>query len=156
MLLHAKSSREPFELTLPAVATTMLEAYIDRFNAWARASASGQRVGFGVPGPIWRGSSRRPWRYSGWSRELADACTEASIPRFTAHGYRRAFASQATTLVPRSVAALAGNWTSPRRMDDHYVQPSLTRLRTRLARLSTASIEPQAEDCPTQALVEAL
>lgn len=155
MLLHAKSSREPFELALPADAAISIEAYIEGFNSWARASGSGVRIGFGVSGPFWRGLSGRLWRYTQWSRELAEACTAAGVSRFTAHGYRRAFASHATTVVPRSIAALAGNWTSPRRMDDHYVQPSLTRLRTRLARLSTTSTEQEVEDCPSLALAEA-
>jgi len=148
MLLHAKSSREPLELVLPVEALAPLDAYAEGFNAWARASGSIVRVGFGQPGVFWRGSGGQPWKYAGWSRELAVACLRAGVPKVTAHGFRRAYATQATSVVPRSVAALAGNWTSPRRMDDHYVQPSLARLRVQLSTLSTARSDAVRVEAP--------
>jgi integrase len=139
MLLHAKSSREPFELLIPAEAAEALDAYIGAFNSWARKSGLANRIGFGVPGSFWRALNAKAWSYREWSRELAEACERAGVPKHTAHGFRRAFATRITATVPRSVATLAGNWSSPRRMDDHYVQPSLTRLRTRLSRLAVES-----------------
>jgi integrase len=143
-LLHAKSSREPFELLIPAEAAEALDAYIGAFNSWARKSGLANRIGFGVPGSFWRALNGKAWSYREWSLALAKACERAGVPRYTAHGFRRAFATRITATVPRSVAALAGNWSSPRRMDDHYVQPSLTRLRNRLSRL-TAEPPPRLE-----------
>ena len=114
MLLHAKSSREPFEMVLSAEVVNQLEAYIAGFNEWSQASGLQRRIGFGVPGAFWRADSGKIWTYRAWSRELSKACLRAGVERITSHGFRRAFASRATTLVPRSLAALAGNWSSPR------------------------------------------
>jgi hypothetical protein len=144
MLLQAKSSREPFELAVPAAAAEALDTYIADFNRWASVRQLGQRIGFGVPGPFRRALIGEAWSYREWSRELAEACERACVPKYTAHGFRRAFATRITEAVPRSVAALAGNWSSPRRMDDHYVQPSLARLRSRLSRL-TAESAPRSQ-----------
>ena len=155
MLLHAKNSREPFEVIVATEALDQLEDYVAAFNAWARASGLRDRVGFGLPGPLWRGSSGKTWSYAQWSRELTDACLRAAVPRVTAHSFRRAFATRATARVARSLAALAGNWSSPRRMDDHYVQPSLTRLRRQLSNLAaTQGISPQEPEKHLPALVE--
>ena len=149
MILKAKSSIQPFEVAVPKAALDALEAYVVAFNTWARAFAHSERIGFGVPGLFWRGITAGAWTYPQWSKDLAVACSQAGVEAFTAHGYRRAFATLATTLVSRSVASLAGNWTSPRRMDDHYVQPSLTRLRTRLSSLSTAPENGGPAQLPT-------
>ena len=155
MLLHAKSSREPFEVVLPAEALNQFEAYIVGFNYWAQATSLPQRIGFGLPGTFWRDHSGKTWTYEDWSRELSEACLRAGVPRVTAHGFRRAFASRATTFVPRSLAALAGNWSSPRRMDDHYVQPSLTRLRRQLSNIASETIPDSAGvELPTLAKVD--
>jgi len=154
MILHAKSSREPFELVLPAETVKQFEAYIAGFNEWAQASGLPQRIGFGVPGPFWRGDSGKSWTYQAWSRELSRACLQAGVARVKSHGFRRAFASRATTLVPRSLAALSSNWSSPRRMDDHYVQRSLTHLRSQLSNIGSDATSDSAEgELPTPATV---
>ncbi len=150
VLLRAKSSRVPFEAVLSADALNQIERYVVGFNAWARVSGLADRIGFGLPGPFWRGPTGKAWSYTQWSTELSEACLQAGVPRVTAHGFRRAFASQATTVVSRPLAALAGNWTTPRRMDDHYVQPSLTRLRGQLSGLSASQDrEAAVSDSPT-------
>ena len=154
MLLHAKSSKEPFEIVLPAESVNQFEAYIAGFNEWAQVSGLSQRIGFELPGPFWRGDSGKIWPYRAWSRELSEACLSAGVPRVTSHGFRRAFATHAVTLVPRSLAALSGNWSGPRRMDDHYVQTSLTGLRKQLSNIGPdATFESAEGELPTPAKV---
>ena len=136
IILSAKSSPRPAELAVPDVVQTELERYIHDFNHWAKSTSLPYRIGFGVPGAFWRGDTGKRWSYENWRRELHSACQQAETPRLTAHSFRRAFATEAVSVVSRSLAALAGTWTSPRRMDDHYVQPAISKLTTRLANLA--------------------
>ena len=134
-LLRAKSKREPYELAAPDDLTEPLARYVEQFNTWAKASGLPDRIGFGVLGRFWRNDLGQPLTYQAWTSELKQACISVGVPVYTSHAFRRAFATISTAVVPRATVATAGNWTSTRRMDDHYVQPSLTRLRQSVARL---------------------
>ncbi len=134
-LLRAKSKREPYELAVPGSLIEPLARYVEQFNAWAQASGLPDRIGFGTPGRFWRNDLGRPLTYQTWTTELKQACVSAGLPVYTSHAFRRAFATTSTTVAPRATVAIAGNWTSTRRMDDHYVQPSITRLRQSVASL---------------------
>jgi hypothetical protein len=113
----------------------MLISYSEQFNAWAKTAGLPDRIGLGVPGPLWRNDLGYPLSYKAWSRHLKQACVDAGVPVYTSHAFRRAFATMTSFSLPRLTVAAVGNWSSPRLMDDHYIQPSLTRLRSRLARL---------------------
>ena len=134
-LLRAKSAREPYELAVPDDLIGPLVRYVEQFNAWARASGLPDRIGFGTPGRFWRNDFGRPLTYQTWTTELKQACVSAGLPVYTSHAFCRAFATTSTMAAPRATVASAGNWTSTRRMDDHYVRPSITRLRQSVARL---------------------
>jgi hypothetical protein len=140
MSLHAKSSREPFELAVPASVVSWLDAYVEGFN---EATSPPYSIGFGVPGPFWRDALGVNLTPAKWTSTLRDAAAFVGVPIITSHAFRRASATEAVTRVSRSVASLAGNWSSPRRMDEHYVQPSLTRLALQLAKLP-ATTQPSA------------
>jgi integrase len=153
MCLQAKSSREPFELAVPHEVQETVEAYISTYNDWARVVGKAERIGFGISGAVWRNVAGQRLSYQQWTAELSMACKLAKVPHVTSHGFRRAFASRATVRVPRSIAALAGNWRSPRRMDDHYVQPSLARLQHQLVMLSSTRTRTP-DKLPVQAFAE--
>jgi len=95
-------------------------------------------IGFGLPGPFWRAKSGASLTWAVWTRILKAAAERAGVPVATSHAFRRVFATAAAARVGRSLASLAGNWSSPRRMDDHYVQLSHTRLREQLTNLAVA------------------
>jgi len=154
LLLRAKSSREPYELALPEDLADVFENYIEGFNAWARACGLSYRIGVGVTGRFWRGDRGQSLTYQSWSAELKEACVRARLPAYTSHAFRRAFASTGTTVALRSIVATAGNWTSTRRMDDHYVQPSLTKVRLSLASLTAkAASDGEGIEAATLSLV---
>jgi hypothetical protein len=135
IIVRAKSARQPAELDLPPDLAMAMSAYVDDFNAWARKHGLAIKVGFGMHGAFWRHDTGHRLTCRVWTRILKHAAVQRGVTPFPSHGFRRAFATEATQALPRSVAALAGGWTSNRRMDDHYVQPSLTKLRRRLANL---------------------
>lgn len=144
-MLRAKSAREPYELVVPDNLVEKLEAYIAGFNSWSKATGLTDRIGFGVPGMFWRNDSGRKLTHHVWSTMLKEACAEAGVAVYTSHAFRRAFATIGSTVAPRPVTAVAGNWTSTRRMDDHYIQPSLVRLRSALANLGQPHGQPDLE-----------
>ena len=134
--LRAKSKREPYDLAVP---------WLPRSSCWPGTLTSSthgpKRPGcltasVSAPrGRFWRNDLGRPLTYQTWTTELKQACVSAGLPVYTSHAFRRAFATTSTTVASRATVAIAGNWTSTRRMDDHYVQPSITRLRQSVARL---------------------
>lgn len=70
---------------------------------------------------------------------LKGAAIRANVTPFTSHALRRAFATEATESVSRAIAAIAGGWTSTRRMDDHYTQPSMTKVMRQLSAIPILS-----------------
>jgi integrase len=140
VILQTKSAKEPFELEVPAELVGLLEGYIAAFNAWASANAKPDRIGAGVATPFWRSDRGAELSYQAWTSELKTACERAGVPVYSSHALRRAFATEGVTRAMRQTVAIAGGWTSTRRMDDHYTQPSLARVKG-LLRSLTASNE---------------
>ena len=58
----------------------------------------------------------------------------AEVPAFTPHALRRAFATDAASVLPRHTVAQAGGWKGLERLDDHYVQPRNATIREKLHR----------------------
>ena len=52
----------------------------------------------------------------------------------TPHALRRAFATDAASVLPRHTVAQAGGWKGLERLDDHYVQPRGDAIRAKLNR----------------------
>ncbi len=155
MVLRVKSSRVPQELSLPSSVTAELEVYISTFNQWARVRGLDARIGVGVAGHVWRANSGGVWTYNSWRETINTACSRANLPRFTAHSFRRSFATDAVAIVSRSLVAAAGSWKSPRRMDDHYVHPSKDILISRLSNLQDRALDGVQDSRPTdEAVVE--
>ena len=140
--LRAKSKREPYELIVPNDLTELLSRYVEQFNSWAKASGLPDRIGFGVSGLFWRNDLGRPLTYPAWTNELKQACIAASVPVYTSHAFRRAFATNATAVAPRPTVATVGNWASKRLMDDSYCQRSLSRIEQSVARLPSRPALP--------------
>ena len=154
-LLRAKSKREPYELATPSSLIEPPARYVETFNTWAKASGLPERIGFGTPGRFWRNDLGQPLTYRAWTKELKQACVSVGLPVYTSHAFRRAFATISTAVAPRATVATAGNWSSTRRLDDHYVHPSLKRLRQSAAKLPARPREalPGGTDSPVPHLV---
>lgn len=136
LYLHEKGKSERREVELSYdVAHDLLE-YIAAFNQLAARRLWKNRVHAGKPGAIWRNSAGDRWGYSSVLKALKNGCTSAGVSEFAPHAFRRAFASDAASLLPRHVVAQAGGWKGLDRLDDHYVQPRETTICEKLTRLS--------------------
>ncbi len=134
IFLHEKGKGEPREVELGRAATDAVRAYAEAFNYHAAVRRWPARVRLGEPGPIWRNSSRGRWSVDDIRRTLRAACLAAEVPPFTPHALRRAFATDAASVLPRHTVALAGGWQGLERLDDHYVRPRGWAIRDKLAR----------------------
>lgn len=123
LFVHDKGKLEPRELELNQELSTRLIKYVSAFNQFAAGRRWRTRIRLGEPGPIWRNSSRGSWPYNSVRETLRQACTEVGVPPFSPHALRRAFATDATSVLPRHVVALAGGWQGVERLDNHYVHP---------------------------------
>ncbi len=123
LFLHEKGKLRQREVELSAAHAEQLLNYIEEYNLHASLHRWKGRVRLGEPGPIWQSSRRGRWSYGHVLATLRDACVAANVPPFTPHGLRRAFATDAASMLPRHVVALAGGWHGLERLDDHYVQP---------------------------------
>ncbi len=107
------------------------------------------------PGAMWRNNAGRPWGYTPVLNTLKNRCAAAGVLGFNPHALRRAFASEAASLLPRHVVAQAGGWKGIERLDDHYVQPceatiweklacleSDTTLATTVTEVNNVTVEP--------------
>jgi integrase len=92
------------------------------------------RVSLGEPGAVWRNSPRGTWPADAIRSTLRDGCTAAGVSEFTPHAFRRAFATDAASVLPRHTVAPAGGWQGVRRLDEHYVQPDDEAIRDKLER----------------------
>ena len=92
----------------------------------------------------------RRWGYASVAETLRSGCERAGVPEFSPHALRRAFASDAASLLPRHIVAQAGGWKGRDRLDDHYVQPCETTIWEKLTRLDSdttlARIETELND----------
>jgi integrase len=153
LFLHEKGKSEPREVELGQDAATALRSYVGAFNYHAAVRRWSARVRLGEPGPVWRNSSRGCWSASGIRKTLRAACAAAEVVPFTPHGLRRAFASDAASMLPRTTVARAGGWRGLERLDDHYIQPRSAMIRDKLGRADRAAPDPKsslgAADEPT-------
>lgn len=137
LFVHDKGKREPREIELSRELSEELHRYIDLFNQFATGRRWKTRIRIGNASPIWRNSAHGRWPYPAIGQALQQACGDAGVPRFSPHSLRRAFATDATAVLPRYVVALAGGWQGLDRLDDHYVRPRQRDIWSKLAWGST-------------------
>jgi integrase len=142
IFLHEKGKVEPREVELSRVAAEALRSYAGAFNYYAAIRRWCVRVHLGEPGPIWRNSARGCWSYNDVLATLRAACSDAEVPGFTPHALRRAFATDAASVLPRHTVAQAGGWQGLERLDDHYVQTRGATIREKLASGDRPSVQP--------------
>ena len=123
------------EVELSREAACDLVEYTAAFNRLAASRRWQSRAGPGKQGAVWRNSAGSRWGYASVIETLKDGCIRAGVPAFAPHALRRAFASEAASLLPRHVVALAGGWKGLDRLDDHYVQPRVPSIWEKLNRL---------------------
>lgn len=123
LMLHEKGKAEPREVELSRDLGAALRDYIDAFNLQAARSRWRTRIRLGERGPIWRGLGGRRWSYAAVRSTLRAACRSAGVEPFHPHALRRAFATDAASLLPRHIVARAGGLQGLERLDDHYVRP---------------------------------
>ena len=112
----------------------MLRAYAEAFSYLAAARRWGVRVRLGESGPIWRHSPRGCWSYDAVLDTLRTSCGVAEVPPFAPHAMRCAFATDATSVLPRHTVAQGGGWQGLERLDDHYVEPRNSTIHEKLGR----------------------
>jgi integrase len=123
LFLHEKGKQQRREVELRAEDAAALRAYADAFDRHAGRFGWSAFVRLGAPSPVWRNSGRGLWSYADVLATLRAACATAGVPAFTPHAFRRAFATDAASVLPRHTVALAGGWRGLDRLDDHYVRP---------------------------------
>jgi integrase len=142
VFLHEKGKAEPREVELSHEAAQALRAYIKSFNYLAAVRNWRVRVRLGEPGIVWRNSPRGCWSYDNIRATLRAGCSTAAVPEITPHALRRAFATEAATMLPRHTVARAGGWQGVRRLDDHYVQPDDGTIRQKLSQAGRTASRP--------------
>ncbi len=123
LFLHEKGKAECREVELGGLHADALREYAEAYNQHASRRGWRARVQMGKSGPIWRNSGRGCWPYLDVLATLRAACSATGVSSFTPHALRRAFATDAASILPRHVVALAGGWKGLERLDDHYVRP---------------------------------
>jgi integrase len=134
IFLHEKGKGELREVELSRETADALRAYAEAFNCLAAVRRWPVRVRLGEPGPIWRNSPRGCWSSENVRETLRAGCRAAEVPVITPHALRRAFATDAASVLPRHTVAQAGGWKGLERLDDHYVQPRGDAIRAKLNR----------------------
>jgi len=134
IFLHEKGKAEAREIELSHDAATTLRSYAEAFNYLASVRRWRVRIHLGEPGTVWRKSPRGRWPYDDILATLRAGCATAEVPGFTPHALRRAFATDAASVLPRHTVAQAGGWKGLERLDDHYVRPRGTMIREKLSR----------------------
>jgi integrase len=140
LFLHEKSKGERREVELSRAAAEALRGYAEAFNYLAAVRRWAVRVRHGEPGAVWRNSTRGRWSENDIRVVLSAACSAAEVMPFTPHALRRAFATDAASVLPRHIVAQAGGWQGLERLDDHYVQPCAATIREKLSRPSSSSL----------------
>ncbi len=123
IFVHDKGKLEPREVELSLELSTLFQEYVDFFNQFASGRRWKTRIVLGASNPVWRNSARGCWPYQDVLHTLCNACDLIGVPAFSPHALRRAFATDAASVLPQDVVALAGGWQGLNRLDDHYVRP---------------------------------
>jgi integrase len=142
LFLHEKGTGEAREVELSHGASAALRSYAEAFNYLAAVRRWPVRVCLGEPAAVWRNSTRGCWAYDDILATLRAGCSAAEVPAFTPHALRRAFATDAASVLPRHTVAQAGGWKGVRRLDDHYVQPHDETIREKLKRAERNPSQP--------------
>jgi len=137
LYLHEKGKAERREVELSNEVAQALLEYTAAFNRLAVARWWQRRVGPDEPGAMWRNDVGHQWGYASVAKTLRSSCERAGVPVFSPHALRRAFASEAASVLPRHIVAQAGGWKGLDRLDDHYVQPCESTIWEKLARLDS-------------------
>lgn len=145
LFLYEKGKAEPREVELSRSAVAALREYEAAFNLMAAIRRWTVRIQFGHPGAIWRNSGRGCWSEADVRHTLRDGCTSARVPALTPHAFRRAFATDAASVLPRHTVARAGGWQGLERLDDHYVQPRAEIIAAKLNRARHPVTEHQTD-----------
>jgi len=153
--LNEKGKAEPREIELNREQGNAFRFYVDAFNCHAHRQGWRVRVCLGSGGPIWQNSGRGRWSYRSVRTTLRDACVRAGVREFTPHDLRRAFATDATSTLPRHTVALAGGWKGVERLDDHYVRPRVPVLWEKLQQVQVVP-DAEGEDAVVSAAAFAL
>jgi integrase len=143
LFLHEKSKGERREVELSRAAADALRVYAEAFNYLAAVRRWPVRVRLGETGAIWRNSPRGCWSDADIRATLRAGCSAAEVPSFTPHAFRRAFATDAASVLPRHTVARAGGWEGLERLDDHYVQPRIGAIRAKLTRQEHDDARPE-------------
>jgi integrase len=146
LFLHEKGKAEPREVELSRDAAAVLRSYAEAFNYFAAVWRWPARVRLGAPGIVWRNSSRGCWSDRNVRSTLRAGCSAAEVPGFTPHAFRRAFATDAASVLQRHTVARAGGWKGLERLDDHYVQVRVTTIREKLSRHEEHQAEPAVRE----------
>jgi integrase len=129
-------------------AADVLRSYAAAFNYLAAIRRWPVRVSLGQPGPIWRNSTRGCWSSKDIRETLRAGCRAAEILEITPHALRRAFATEAASVLPRHTVAQAGGWKGLERLDDHYVQPRADAIRAKLGQQHSRPVEAMSGERP--------
>jgi integrase len=152
IFLHEKGKGEPREVELSREAADTLRVYVRQLNHLAFVRRRRARIRFGEPGPVWRNSPRGCWSYDDILATLRAGCSVAEVPDFTPHALRRAFATDAASVLPRHTVAQAGGWKGLERLDDHYIAPRAATIREKLSPGGSAGLRSsKREDIPDDA-----
>jgi integrase len=141
--LHEKGKSAPREVELPSEHARALRLYVERINSYAAERDLPAHVAFDAPTPVWLSEAGNVWSDDGVRSALAKGCEDAGVPRITPHAFRRAFATDAASLLPRHVVALAGGWQGVERLDNSYVHPRKSVIWDKLSHTHAWEIGPQ-------------
>ena len=156
LFLHEKGKGDPREIELSRAAAAALRAYAEAFNYQAAVRRWPVRVRLGEPGAVWRNSPRGRWSDADIRATLRAGCSAAEVLAFTPHAIRRAFATDAASVLPRHTVALAGGWQGLERLDDHYVVPRDGTIRAKLSRQAQDTPPPSSTERDTSEAAHAL
>lgn len=146
LFLYEKGKREAREVELSVHAAGLLHGYIKEFNLFAALRRWPGRVVLGEPGAVWRNSWRGHWSEGDLRVTLRDGCAKAQVLEITPHAFRRAFATDAASVLSRHTVAQAGGWQGVRRLDDHYTQARDETIHQKLSRADRQAVESKLDE----------
>jgi integrase len=146
IFLYDKGKAEPREVELSHMASEALRAYAAAFNRVAGLCRWRVRVHLGESGAVWRNSPRGCWSDHDVRATLRAACATAHVCEVTPHAFRRAFATDTASVLPRHIVAQAGGWKGLERLDDHYVQARPQTIWAKLRRAEQHASHPDMSE----------
>jgi integrase len=117
-----RGKAERREIQLDPRALRLLEEYIAAHNRYGERLSRAQRVGVGVPGPLFRETSGEAWGYNALRAAFAKTCRLAGITPFPPCALRHVYASGMAAVLPLDRAASAGGWKNSHVFSKHYAR----------------------------------